>query len=105
MNTDEILKFCGKITEMHWIDGHRFPTNLQVIESAGKFFQDNKCEIFIHATPRQLEDVHRKWIREEHDQFVTALKNQSYAPIEKKYFWNEPKSLLNHFKIIKEFEC
>jgi hypothetical protein len=67
------LKFCEKIQDIHWVDGHRFPTNPQVIEVAFKFLWREKVKIFLHSTPRQLEDNNRKWIREEYERFVAEL--------------------------------
>src|SRR5690348_15516463 len=54
-NSTEIFELFEKVESVHWIDGHRFPTNHCVIAAISDYFSKEKKKFFIHATPRQVK--------------------------------------------------
>jgi hypothetical protein len=44
-----------------------------------RFFGQYDCKFFLHSTPRQLEEMKRKWIREEYDRFVLLLQKYEFG--------------------------
>jgi len=106
---DVILQFMSRVTAIHWVDGHRFPTDQQVIRAASSFLfkedeSKHKTKIYVHYTPRQVQDSRRKWIKIEQDLFVETLKTIREAVlVTKSYFEDEPPSLEFHFKCLDSF--
>jgi len=96
---DQINEFMDKITAVHYIDGHRFPTESNVCKIIAELTQTKS--LYIHATPRQLDDELRQWIRDEYQIFINSLGTSKYFC--KKYFPNEPRSLKWHFQTLDEF--
>jgi len=120
----QILNFFQNVESMHWLDGHRFPTEPQVIQTAVNFLSQEEYDVgqenqpanslkklstqtFIHTTPRQVRDKNRKWIAGEYNIFLQELKNTNLTPNKLhilQYYENEPSSLENHFKILTSFK-
>jgi len=104
-NINKIINFFYKVESIHWIDGHRFPTESKVIMEISTFMEKLGTWIFIHGTPRQLQDGRRKWIKEEHSKFVQMLQD---SPMKSNfrvynYLEEEHSSFENHFKVLKLF--
>jgi len=105
---DEIISFMDRIESIHWVDGHRFPTNPDVIEPFAQYTNRNglkkqKTMLFLHGSPRQLQDTKRKWIAKENNIFVSNLKKFNALHSEKLYFETQPKHLIYHFKVLTVF--
>eukprot|EP01121_Diplochlamys_sp_Union-15-3_P008212 TRINITY_DN2165_c0_g1_i4.p1 TRINITY_DN2165_c0_g1~~TRINITY_DN2165_c0_g1_i4.p1 ORF type:complete len:299 (+),score=34.40 TRINITY_DN2165_c0_g1_i4:48-944(+) len=100
-----IIKFLDKVEAIHWIDGHRFPTNPIVLEPFAKWTNrsTNNTKVFLHTSPRQIKDHRRKWIREEYEKFVECLKENKALLVEKHYFGDQPGSFESHFKVLEDF--
>lgn len=110
---DEILSFFDRVSHIHYVDGHRFPTNPRVIETCFNYlasFQEtekttnqNEKILFIHTTPRQIADRNRKWIHAEYSLFLSHIKQTNLKFKLDPQFEKEPISLENHFKILRTF--
>src|SRR5205085_2896124 len=99
-----IFDFFHKVESIHWVDAHRFPTNLVVIKALTSYFSTNKNNnsnykisnndttsdsttndsssemLFVHSTPRQIGDSKRKWISREHSTFLDLLQYSALSP-------------------------
>jgi hypothetical protein len=94
-------------------DCHRFPTSVEVIEQFAYYVNkrassSSPLRLFLHATPRQLRDPRREWIRYEHDTFLQSLRDSKVSCItEKAYFFDNEKigrQMLSHFKCLDSLE-
>lgn len=112
----EILEFFSHIREIHYIDGHRFPTEPAICAEFAKYVLNrndkadaNPLRVFLHGTPRQINDSSRGWISNEFAIFERNL--LSFSGSEnfpkyfsfRKYFWKDRKSLAKHFETILVF--
>jgi hypothetical protein len=113
-----ILDFFSRIREIHYVDGHRFPTEPSICSEFAKYVllrnEKNEVElssnhslhVYLHGSPRQINDSSREWISQEFSTFERNL--QTFCGQEKftlyfsfrKYFWKERKSLAKHFETI-----
>ncbi len=103
-NKDIIVDFVSRVKSIHWLDGHRFPTSREVVQSLSDLQVKYKTEFYVHGTPRQLEDKKRKWITEEFNSFKSLLEMYDVKSHIKIYFKGQPKTIQVHFKILDEFK-
>jgi hypothetical protein len=114
---DEIISFFNRVREIHYVDGHRFPTEPIVGMGIAKYLQSRNqigeansalqtlpCHLYLHVTPRQIADPNREWIQREFRTFERHL-THTLGPNFKAHFYfeKEKKCLTNHFKSIFHF--
>lgn len=64
---------------MHWVDGHRYPTNESVAQAFLAYVASRgsrgaaPLSVHVHVTPRQACDQRRPYIREALDRWCAAL--------------------------------
>ena len=98
-------KLIERISAIFWLDsGHSglsgaWVTHGGILSVVAKL----SASIHVHVTPQQVEDPHRPWIREELRTFVELLKKFDANVSETLHFDNIPRSLHNHFKVLKVF--
>eukprot|EP00884_Botryococcus_braunii_P001081 jgi/Botrbrau1/10974/Bobra.0383s0028.1 len=102
-------RFCQALKEVHYLDvglncPGAYPTSRMDVEGLGLLAKLRPFRVFLHGTPRQWRDPHRKWILEEKDMFKELLSDLGVFCKEKQYFWDEPPSMDQHFAIISAFD-
>lgn len=58
-------------------------------------------DVQVHVTPYQVQDSYRPWIREEENQFCKMLQSMGVPVKRTLHFAEKPRSLKNHFNVIK----
>eukprot|EP01127_Copromyxa_protea_P013125 TRINITY_DN3489_c0_g1_i1.p1 TRINITY_DN3489_c0_g1~~TRINITY_DN3489_c0_g1_i1.p1 ORF type:complete len:247 (+),score=33.96 TRINITY_DN3489_c0_g1_i1:134-874(+) len=99
---EALTTFISRVQEIHYLDGHRYPTHPLVCQSIAELSQ--KIPIFIHLTPRQQFSETQKFIGQELSAFQHAVDNSGGFLRQKHYLQNSPKTLETHFRILKEFK-
>jgi hypothetical protein len=108
--TMPVMDLLERIDSVHWLDAHRFPTEPLVTRANARLFTRKlsphrvPLRLFLHFTPRQIGDKTRPWIQHECETFLTQLKEEQFNVATAMYFANEPSSLINHFRILQEFQ-
>lgn len=102
-HSSQIKEFIARIQEIHYIDGHRYPTHPTVCKSIAEMTQIG-CKVFIHLTPRQKHSEDQKFIPLELSAFHNSVEQQGGFLREKTYLQGSPKTLDTHFRILKEFK-
>ena len=102
----EISGFIKRIVEIVWLDaGHSgegggvWVTDRDVLQT----FSQLKIQAHVHVSPHQISCPGRPWIREEKDEFVSILRELGVNVTESVHFQDEPRSLLNHFRVLNNF--
>jgi hypothetical protein len=104
LHKDSIVDFASRVKSFHWIDGHRFPTSREVVQSLAELQVKYNTQIYVHGTPRQLEDKKCKWITEEFEAFKSLMETCEIKSHVRMYFKGQPKTIHIHFKILHEFK-
>lgn len=103
-----VRKFFANVDRIHYVDAHRFPTAPLALERLQAYANERQTQqqqmplpfgISIHATPRQVRDVRRTFIKREFETFATVPCCASRV-----YFEHEKVSLAMHFRALDEFE-
>eukprot|EP01124_Arcella_intermedia_P018867 TRINITY_DN25994_c0_g1_i1.p1 TRINITY_DN25994_c0_g1~~TRINITY_DN25994_c0_g1_i1.p1 ORF type:complete len:302 (+),score=67.24 TRINITY_DN25994_c0_g1_i1:73-978(+) len=97
-----LLGFISKVSEIHYLDGHRFPTNAEVCKGLSDLTSKG-LQLFIHASPRQIESESQTWVPIEYSLFLQHLNSNHSHFNNIIYFKDLPKSLQNHFLVLKSF--
>lgn len=110
VNREDILgpaeEFCKKISNVYWLDGGHsggydtWVTNKEVLASLAA---RKNIKIHIHVTPYQVQDDQRPWIRRECKAFYDILRRNGASVSYKMHFQEEIPSLIEHFRLLKEF--
>ena len=101
----ELVNFVRQITSFYWLDsGHSgeeecWITDRELLSTLAVLHP----EIHVHVTPHQMKCLQRPWICEEERQFVDILRELGIEVKETYHFKDEPRSLLNHFKVLDVF--
>lgn len=101
----EIMGFLNHISDIYWLDsGHSgeegvWVTDRDLLSPLVKL----NVHIHVHVSPLQVTCPNRPWIGEEEKAFVSTLRDIGCNIEEKVHFESEPRSLLNHFKVLNEF--
>lgn len=102
-NKDQIIAFFDRIQEVHYLDGHRYPTNLPVCQKLSNHIRSSRMKLCLHLTPRQKFSREEPWGHQELAVFERLLQTQQTKFYSKLYFAGEPLTLQTHFKILKGF--
>lgn len=109
---ETVFSFVDKVSTIHWVDCHRYPTNPEVVRLISDYLtqradhqhrRTRSTSLFIHLTPRQYSDRRRKWIQRENDDFVALLKENHVPFFLEHYLQDHPKTLQTHFELLKIF--
>jgi len=113
-NEKEIFEFVKQIHGMHYLDGHRFPTNVLVIENFVKaiakiknYKEKETLKIELSGTPRQIRDTKREFIRFEFETYIKWLRYYNEKEknvleiVDKLYFEDQKASFRLHFDVLK----
>lgn len=122
--SDAVLSFFGRVRDVYWLDCHRFPTALAVTSELRRYAHerwDAGLRLRVYGTPQQLANHKKSFVRIEHDQFVHQMSSDDDddAPTpsaaggappspaclleDRNFFTDELPSMLNHFRILREF--
>jgi len=101
---DKTLNFMNRVKAIHYIDGHRFPTNRAVCLALSKFTEKNNVRVNVHTSPRQVKSTSQPWIPMEFDIFVRYLEENSAKFTHKMYFEDKPKKIEWHFRVLDELQ-
>ncbi|XP_068602131.1 mitochondrial protein C2orf69 homolog [Brachionichthys hirsutus] len=97
--------FLSRITDMFWLDGGHpggsatWVTDRQVL----KELASSGVSVHAHVTPYEVRDPMRTWVGREHGCFVQTLEEFGAGPRKRLHFEDEPPSIENHFRVIREF--
>lgn len=106
----EGLRLLRCLTQVHFVDAGvaskgAHLTEPHVIDAIGRYVSARAAPaIFIHGTPRQWRDPHRKWLAKERDLSVTMLKTAGVSVAVREYFASEQPSMEMHFGCVIAFE-
>ena len=97
--------FVKKFKEMYWLDsGHSGDSGAWVTDGEVlKCLVHLSITIHIHVTPHQMSYPGRPWNRDEERAFVESLTKLGVKVLEKLHFDDEPRSFLNHFRVLNTF--
>ena len=97
--------FLKQIKCIYWLDsGHSGERECWITDTELlKYLVQLKVDIFVHVSPHQMKCTQRPWISEEEREFVDYLRQMGIDVKETHHFSDQPRSLLNHFKILKRF--
>lgn len=101
----QMSDFAQRISDMFWLDGghpggsETWVTNKEVL----KELASSGISVHAHVTPYEVCDPMRAWVGREHGVFVKTLEEFGACPSKKLHFEDEPPSIENHFRVIKEF--
>lgn len=110
---ETVFSFVDKVSTIHWVDCHRYPTNPEVVRLISDYLtrredqqhrRTRSTSLFLHLTPRQYCDRRRKWIQRENDDFVALLKENHVPFFLQHYLQDHPKTLQTHFELLKIFQ-
>lgn len=101
----DITTFFSRIKEIHYLDGHRFPTQPTVCQHFAQWIRQSGLKLFIHLTPRQKYSQQEPWGSQELAAFEKHLLTQQTKYYSKSYLESEPQNLKTHFKILNAFIC
>jgi hypothetical protein len=101
---DVVQRFFHNVDFIHFCDAHRFPTSPRALERLCEYAKNRDAEqrpftISLHATPRQVRDLRRAFIKREFETFAAAKCCTSRI-----YFEHEKSSLAQHFRVLDEFD-
>jgi hypothetical protein len=100
---DVVQRFFATVDTVHFCDAHRFPTAPRLLERLCHYADARDAEhpfaISLHATPRQVRDLRRTFIKREFETFAAAKCCTSRL-----YFEHEKASLAQHFRVLDEFD-
>lgn len=90
---------------MYWLDGgHCGSHNAWLTDDDSlAALSGLGLQVSVHVTPYQVRDPRRKWIGDEERKFVARLARLGGAVTETVHFSDEPPSIDNHFKVLKQF--
>ena len=103
----DILLLFDRISYIHILDGHRFPTQAQITQKVAQWLFDRAFTAFpafilVHATPRQICDRRRTFIMIEHQHFLQTFEQFFQALVSNRSSTNLPSaffsSLFSHFE-------
>jgi hypothetical protein len=100
-NSAQLNEFISRITEIHYLDGHRYPSHPIVCKSVAELSKG--VPIVIHLTPRQRNST-EKFIGLELAAFHNTVDQCGGFIREKDYLRGAPADLDTHFKILREFK-
>ncbi|XP_066497368.1 mitochondrial protein C2orf69 homolog [Hoplias malabaricus] len=101
----ELRLFLDSITDMYWLDGgHPGGSKTWVTDKhALGELAASRVTVHAHVTPYEVRDPMRAWVGREHLCFVKTLEELNACITHKLHFEDEPASIENHFRVIKEF--
>ncbi|XP_071774398.1 mitochondrial protein C2orf69 homolog [Centroberyx gerrardi] len=97
--------FVERISDMYWLDGghpggsETWVTDKRVLKELAA----SGVAIHAHVTPYEVCDPMRAWVGREHGRFVKTLEEFGTRLNQKLHFADEPASIENHFRVIREF--
>lgn len=97
--------FVRKIQALYWLDsgncGHSgaWVTNERLLQLASSLIPS----FYVHVTPYQMTDTHRKWMVKEKKLFIERLKDYKANVTEIYHFEGNQASLNQHFSLLKKF--
>ncbi|KAK9826567.1 hypothetical protein WJX74_003334 [Apatococcus lobatus] len=100
-----LKQFFETIQELHYLDAGlncrgAYPTDPEAVSHLGRLATPPR--FMLHGTPRQWEDRHRPWIRNEKDRFLALLGLAGLSMRQRLHFEGAKPSLLMHFQILQE---
>ena len=101
----ELINFVRQMTSFYWLDsGHSgeedcWITDREILSTLAVLGP----EVHVHVTPHQMKCLQRPWLYEEEKLFVGILRELGIEVKETYHFKDEPRSLLNHFKVLDMF--
>ncbi|PRP80003.1 hypothetical protein PROFUN_12290 [Planoprotostelium fungivorum] len=100
-----IRDFFDRVRDIHYVDGHRFPTNPSVTTHSLQHLKEKRINLWLHATPRQLKSE-REWIRKEFEIFLRecALLLDEKNLFHRLYYEDEAPTMEQHFQVLWSFE-
>lgn len=105
--TDQLVRFLKQIVRIFWLDSGHSGDQGEVWITDGEILQTLSdqltIKVYVHVSPLQINCPNRPWIGEEERLFVDTLKELGVEVVEMVHFKDESRSLLNHFRILKEF--
>lgn len=102
---NDIKSFLNQIKSIYWLDsGHPGEEEAWIKDrDILSILSHLNPEVYVHVSPHQICCPSRPWIGEEEKEFISILLQLGVSVTEKIHFDNEPRSLLNHFRILNEF--
>ncbi|XP_051760774.1 mitochondrial protein C2orf69 homolog [Ctenopharyngodon idella] len=101
----ELRLFLDSVSDMYWLDGGH--------PGGGETWVTDKCAldelassgvaVHAHVTPYEVRDPMRAWVGREHQLFIKTLEDLGACLSQKLHFEEEPASIENHFRVIREF--
>lgn len=104
-NESNLVSEIKRLKKIMWLDGGHsggkdtWITSPSILSSLAAL----NIMVDIHITPYQIKDDRRPWIGREEKQFHTVLKKLGVPLVRKTYFTEEPPTIDNHFRLLKEF--
>ncbi|KAI4877964.1 hypothetical protein NFI96_020738 [Prochilodus magdalenae] len=101
----ELRLFLESVSDMYWLDGGHPGGSETWVTDKRVLGELAACGVALHAhvTPYEVQDPMRAWVGREHRQFVKTLEELNACITHKLHFEDEPASIENHFRVIKEF--
>ncbi|XP_007238915.2 mitochondrial protein C2orf69 homolog [Astyanax mexicanus] len=101
----ELQPFLSSISDMYWLDGGHPGGSETWVTDKRALGELATCGVTVHAhvTPYEVRDPMRAWVGREHRRFIKALEELGACVTHRLHFENEPASIDNHFRVIKEF--
>ncbi|XP_069011032.1 mitochondrial protein C2orf69 homolog [Embiotoca jacksoni] len=101
----QMAPFVRRVSDMFWLDGghpggsETWVTDKRVLKELAA----SGVSVHAHVTPYEVCDPMRAWVGREHARFIGALEEFGACPSKKLHFEDEPASIENHFRVIREF--
>ncbi|KAL6485117.1 hypothetical protein MHYP_G00071620 [Metynnis hypsauchen] len=101
----ELRLFLESISDMYWLDGGHPGGSETWVTDKRALGELAACGVSVHAhvTPYEVQDPMRAWVGREHRRFIKTLEEHNTCITHKLHFEDEPASIENHFRVIKEF--
>ncbi|XP_026862607.1 UPF0565 protein C2orf69 homolog [Electrophorus electricus] len=101
----ELRPFLDRISDVYWLDGgHPGGSETWVTDKrALSELATSGVALHAHVTPYEVQDPMRAWVGREHRSFIKTLEELGACVTHRLHFEDEPASIENHFRVIKEF--
>eukprot|EP00698_Gefionella_okellyi_P015269 TRINITY_DN4308_c0_g1_i1.p1 TRINITY_DN4308_c0_g1~~TRINITY_DN4308_c0_g1_i1.p1 ORF type:complete len:262 (-),score=48.48 TRINITY_DN4308_c0_g1_i1:170-955(-) len=105
-----------RVVAIHWLDSGHHPKGAYPETASGCGVQDlirivkqreseaRKLSLFVHGSPRQLRTERNAYIKQELDNFMTAMAAACCPVTFQMLFAEKPASLKRHFQVLEAFE-
>ncbi|KAH3744250.1 hypothetical protein Pelo_14365 [Pelomyxa schiedti] len=109
-HSTQVLSFFSRVSEIHWVDCHRYPTNPSVVDIFVGFLQrprQHTVSLFVHTSPYMTKSETDPYIPVEHETFRALLQHHfphSNATLTiRQYLQEEDCTLNTHFQTLQLF--